>query len=335
MIPEELQKPTVPIGYVLMTLQLAAEHGVGREAMLKDVKFPLALLEQPDARLGLLEYGHLCVRALQLTREPALGYEFGLRNTLTAHGLVGFGLMCQPNIRAAIEFASRFFTPLRVPGWDTRFFIEDDMAVVEAFETVPYGLLRQYAIDMLLVSFATTLRPLLPPDAGLELRFACAEPPYYSRYREQIPPAQFSKGANQIRFPASHLTRPLPSANAITARLVARECERELALIGHTEDLLERVRAVLLNEHGQYPSLDDVATRLFMSSRTLKRRLQQHGLSYQHLLDEARKRDCMRLLEDPSLTLEEIASRLGYTTATNFGRAFRKWTGRSPGAFRK
>lgn len=334
MIPEELRKPTVPIGYVLLTLQLAAERGIGPEAMLKDVRFPLELLDQPDSRLGLLEYGQLCLRALHLAREPALGYEFGLRNSLTAHGLVGFGLMCQPTVRAALEFASRYFAPLRVPGWHTQLLVEADQAVVQVHETVPYGLLRQYAVDMLMVSFVTTLRPLLPADSALELWFDCAEPSYYHRYRDRLPPAQFSKGANQLRFPAIHLMRALPGANAVTARLVARECERELALLGHTEDLLERVRAALLNEHGQYPDLDAVAARLFMSSRTLKRRLQQHGLSYQHLLDEARKRDCMRLLEDPTLSLEDIASRLGYTTATNFGRAFRRWTGRPPGSFR-
>lgn len=333
MRPDELKKPSVSIAYVLLTLQLAAEHGVSREAMLQDMNFPADLLEQVDARLGLLEYGHLCARALQLTGEPALGYEFGLRNNLTTHGFYGFGVISQLTVGDAIEFATRF-APLRTPGWDLRFFTEGSQAVLEARETVPYGFLRQYAIDMLLVSLGNSFRQFLPERDSVELWFDGPEPEYYARYRERLPPARFSMGANQIRFPAELLAQPLVTANAVTARLVARECERELALLGHTEDLLERVRATLVNEQGRYPDLDGVAKRLYMSNRTLKRRLQQHGISFLQLLNEARKRDSFRLLEDPSLSLEEIAHRLGYSAPANFSRAFRKWAGSTPGAYR-
>jgi AraC-like DNA-binding protein len=335
MTPDELTKPTVPIAYVLLTLQLAAERGVDRGAMLKGVQWPTALLEQADARIGLLHYGQLCLRAMHLTGEAAMGYEFGLRNNLTTHGFYGFGLMSQPTLRDAVEFGMRF-APLRLPGWSCRYYVDGNQAVFEAHETVPYGMLRQYAADMLMVSMGNSFQQLLTlgQPVAMELWFDCPEPEYYARYRERLPPARFSKGANQIRFPLEDVVRPLATANAVTARLVARECERELALLGYTENFLERVRAVLLNEQGQYPALDTVATRLSMSTRTLKRRLQQHGLSYQHLLDEARKRDCMRLLEDRSLTLEQIAERLGYSEATSFSRAFGKWTGKTPSAFR-
>jgi AraC-like DNA-binding protein len=227
------------------------------------------------------------------------------------------------------------FAPLRMPGWSLRFFIDGDQAVLEARETVPYGVLRQYALDMMLVSLATSHQQFLPTRDTAQLWFDCAEPAYYAQYRERLPPVRFSMGANQIRFPAAHLALPLVTANVVTARLVARECERELALLGHTEDLLERVRAALLNEQGHYPTLETVSARLYMTSRTLKRRLQAHGIQFRQLLDEARKRDSFRLLKDPTLSLEEIAHRLGYSASANFTRAFRKWTGAAPGAYRE
>jgi AraC-like DNA-binding protein len=274
------------------------------------------------------------VRALQLTGEPALGYEFGLRNNLTTHGFYGFGVMSQLTVGDSLEFAVRF-APLRMPGWSLRLFIEGDRAVLEARETVPFGMLRQYALDMMLLSLFTSHHPFMAAPDAAELWFDCAEPPYFARYRERLPKVRFAAGANQIRFPAELLARPLATANAVTARLVARECEREMALLGHTEDLLERVRATLINESGRYPDLPTVAKRLYMSDRTLKRRLRQHAISFQQLLDEARKRDSIRLLEDRTLNLEEIASRLGYSASANFSRAFRKWTGLTPGAFRQ
>ncbi|MDR3416802.1 MAG: AraC family transcriptional regulator [Nevskia sp.] len=330
----ELAKPSVPISYVLLTLELAAEHGVSREALFKGMAIAPELLLQPDARMGLMQYGHLCVRALQLSREPALGYEFGLRSNLTAHGFLGFGLMCQPTLRDAVEFAVRFFTPLRLPGWDMRFFVEGSQAVAQAYETVPYGLLRQYALDMILISLVTTFRPLLPPQPDIELWFDCPEPPYYARYRSRLPAIRFGAAANQMRCPAAYLQRPIETANAVTGQLVTRECERELALLGRTDDTLQRVRAALVNEQNNYPPLEAVAKRLCMSTRTLVRRLGDHGTHYRDLLDEARHRDSLRLLEDPTLSLEVVASRLGYSSAANFSRAFRGWTGTSPGSFR-
>jgi AraC-like DNA-binding protein len=271
---------------------------------------------------------------LQLTGEPALGYEFGLRNHLTTHGFYGFGVMSQPTVGDAIEFALRF-SVLRMPGWELRSFTDGTQAVLEARETVPYGILRQYALDMMLVSLFNSFQPFMSAQGRVELWFDCPEPGYYARYRERLPPARFAMGANQIRFPAKHLGHPLVTANAVTARLVARECERELALLGHTENLLERVRATLVNEQGQYPKLETVAARLYMTGRTLKRRLHAHGIHYRQLLDEARRRDSLRLLEDPTLSLEEIAHRLGYSAPANFSRAFHKWTGATPGTFRE
>lgn len=330
----ELAKPTVPISYVLLTLELAQERGVDRAVMLQGMGVAPEQLRQADARLGLLQYGRLCVRALQLTGDPALGYEFGLRNKLTTHGLVGFGLMSQPTVRDAIEFATRFFVPLRLPGWEMRFALEGDEAVIEGRETVPYGILRQYALDMLLVSLVSTYRPFVPANPAFELRFDCPEPAYYARYHERLPPARFDAAANQLRMPAAYLSRPIETANAVSAQMVQRECEREMALLGLRDDLLERVRAALVNREGQYPDQESLATQLHLSTRTLVRRLGEHGSGYQQLLDEARHRDAVRLLEDPTLTLSDIAARLGYSTAANFSRAFQGWTGLTPGRFR-
>lgn len=330
----ELAKPTVASTYVLQTLQLAQDRGVSPARMLAGLDISAEQLEQPDARLGLFKYGTLCLRALQLTGEPALGYEFGLRSSLTAHGFFGFGLMCQPTLRAAIEFATRFFAPLRAPGWDARFLIEDGQAISHIFETVPYGILRQYALDMLMVSLVTTFRALLPPQPAIELWFDCEEPAYYARYRARLPAVRFNAGANQLRLPQAYLDLRIDTANASSARLIERECERELALLGRTDDLLQRVRAALLHPGEGYPDLPQMAERLHLTPRTLVRRLHEHGTSFQALLDEARHRDSLRLLQDPTLTLADIAMRVGFSTPANFSRAFRGWTGATPGRFR-
>lgn len=102
------------------------------------------------------------------------------------------------------------------------------------------------------------------------------------------------------------------------------------------EGLPERVCALLLAaEDGRYPRLQDVAASFCMSSRTLKRYLQEHDVSFQQLLDQVRRVDALRLLEQPELTLDDIARRLGYSSRSNFSRAFQAWVGQSPGSFRQ
>jgi AraC-like DNA-binding protein len=101
------------------------------------------------------------------------------------------------------------------------------------------------------------------------------------------------------------------------------------------QGLPERVCALLVaTDNGRYPRLENVAASLCMSSRTLKRYLQEHGLSFQQLLDRVRRADALRLLEQPELTLDDIARRLGYSSRSNFSRAFQAWVGQSPGRLR-
>jgi AraC-like DNA-binding protein len=71
-----------------------------------------------------------------------------------------------------------------------------------------------------------------------------------------------------------------------------------------------------------------------MSPRTLKRKLAACGTTYSDLLDELRQNRAVQLLGSDQLSIEAIADRLGYSDAANFGRAFRRWTGTTPGAYR-
>jgi AraC-like DNA-binding protein len=81
--------------------------------------------------------------------------------------------------------------------------------------------------------------------------------------------------------------------------------------------------------------LDEVARALGLSARTLKRKLASVGVSYSELVDRERHALALRLLQTKRLTLEEIAQRLHYSSMTNFARAFRRWTGATPGHYRK
>lgn len=100
------------------------------------------------------------------------------------------------------------------------------------------------------------------------------------------------------------------------------------------DDLPLLVSSTLHGNEGRYPSLVRAAQHMCMSPRTLKRRLRAHGVSFRQLLDRARYSHATRLLADPELTVEQVAFQVGYSSLANFSRAFRRWAGSSPGAFR-
>ena len=326
------ERAGVPIAYVRLTLELAENRGADRREVLKKTGISEAVLDRPDSRIPLLDYGRIVARTLAITGDASLGYAFGLRSTLTSHGLVGLGIMSQRTLREALEFIGKYLVQLRAPGFTFRCFTEGEHVVVDVRETLDYGPLRQYALDMALVGFTRIVQPFVP-QSEVQLWFDCPETSYYPSYRETLPLVQFNRGVNQLRCPADFLDRPVDTASRTTAQLVTQECERNVAVIGRCEDVLSRVRALLQGD-GKELDLERVAKEIGTSSRTLKRRLRERGFTFRELVDEVRSEDGFRLLRETRLSVEEVAWRVGYSSHGNFIRAFRRWTGVTPAVFR-
>jgi AraC-like DNA-binding protein len=329
--------PTVPVSYVRLVLDLAAERGARIEPLLAGLNITTALLDSPDGRIGLLtDYATLCRRIMDATREPALAYEFGLRSTFTTHGIVGYGLVSQPSLRHLFEFAGRFGSVLRMPAWDMTFSIERNHAYMRGTETISHQDLRQFSAQQLIISCYNVLQSLIPEScSGVELYFDFPEPEFHQRYQTLMPKCHFNSPFNQIQVPLIYMDQPFRTADLISAKLAERECERELALIGSGQhkDVVRRARALLNITTEGYLSSEHIADRLCVSPRTLARQLNERGTSYRQLLQEAQRRDSHALLRDPRLSVADVALRLGYSSVANFSRAFRSWHGISPGDF--
>jgi AraC-like DNA-binding protein len=102
-----------------------------------------------------------------------------------------------------------------------------------------------------------------------------------------------------------------------------------------TPALIRALQALVFDLERGPASLGDVANRLALSERTLRRRLRALGTSYNKILQDARSSSAKEWLRDRNLTMESIAWRLGYTETANFRHAFKRWTGQSPQAYRR
>jgi AraC-like DNA-binding protein len=117
--------------------------------------------------------------------------------------------------------------------------------------------------------------------------------------------------------------------------MVAPQLEAELGQALVQKAIGEKVKGILKRLlAGRRPGMEDVARELHLSSRTLQRRLAEEGVTFQHLMQEARRELARHYLLHSSLQLNETAYLLGYEDANSFFRAFHQWEGRSPGDWR-
>ena len=146
---------------------------------------------------------------------------------------------------------------------------------------------------------------------------------------------QFGAADDSFLIDRKIVDTPLPSANIPMANTFDAILSAQFAAF-FDSDTLSRCKAYLLRElTSGTPAIDDLAAALGMSQRTLQRKLAVLNLTYQNVLDETRHELSQRYLEDPTKSVTEIAFLLGFSEQSAFTRAFKRWSGISPSAYRE
>ena len=145
----------------------------------------------------------------------------------------------------------------------------------------------------------------------------------------------FDAPEDRFIMPLGHLAEPVLSANRALLQSFEQHAEASLAGMTESSSRSRQVAAVLARRlKGEVPLLEAVARELDMSDRTLQRLLREDGTTYQRLLDEVRRDLAIRHLANPSSSANQIGFLLGFSEPSAFHRAFRRWTGTTPGAYR-
>ena len=321
-----------PVVSAQLMVQLAREHGLPIEQCLSNTGIAAETLQDSEAEIR-------TDQEIQLTRNlvaglphvPALGLEAGLRYSVSSFGLWGFAILSSRTIREALGVAMRYhgltFEFSRVfvseAGGVTRLVFDD----AETPED-----LRVFCLERSLGSTARIRRELtgaVLPMTGLRLRMK--RPAYEARLVEAcgvVP--EYGAPDNSYVIEPARLDMPIAFGNATVARQVEADCRALLERRRHREGLAARVRDAVLKAPGQIPPLDAVASGLNMTARTLRRRLAGENTSYRELVEEVRRTLAQELLKAGRMKMEEVAERLGYSDATSFAHAFRRWEGRAP-----
>ena len=334
--PLNLTTELVPLTYVEALLELAHTFGVERDALFAAARVKPQVLQHPNGRVSFLDFNLLAIAALQACHEPALGLLLGQRLNVSSHGILGYAVLASANLGQAIQFALKYYRVLGLT-FDLELIEHPERMELRAIESMPMGPLTRFAAEGLLASLYSIARFLVGVDLqGLTVGFAHAAPAYAERYREIFGvAAQFDQPWHSLSMPKRYLAQPMALANPGTVQMCEQQCEALLATLDVQEGLLTRVRRLLLARPGDFPNLQSAAQALHTSGRSLRRHFSDLGTSYQQVLDEVRKRLALQYLSTTHLPLYEIAFLLGFSDPSNFRRAFKKWTGKTPGDYRR
>ncbi len=328
-------RPSHPAIYAAHLIELCGRFGVSREALLEGTGVTAALLEEPDARLPSELMYTLVTRALALTKQPGLGFYFGLQLKLSTHGIVGFAAMTSATLGDAIRVATRFWQ-LRASHISVAHYIEGENAVIELTEVEPLEATQHFVIESHFSGLASMGQALIGRSVSGLVEVKYPEPPHFQGFAHMLPgPVRFRRPHHRMLFPKELLDAPLSMADSLASKHAIEACERELATLGERSTVLASVRRQMLARRRGFPSLTELSDTRGVSPRTLKRQLAAHGTSFQILLDELRRDRALGMLEDGAIPIERIAAELGYADPSNFNRAFRRWMGVAPTAWRE
>lgn len=300
-----------------------------------EILAPLDAMD-PDERIPIATLHALLDGAIQMTGDPDLGLRAAMAMNEGDYGALEYAARSAANVGEAISVFGRFMRLVN-DALDFRLELEGDKAIVHLDSRV---VLPRSAADFQSAAFQVAERRYRPADLHpeYEVLFTHEAPAKLDVYREVFGPGQvrFSAPFNGFVFDRSYLQVPLPTADRKLHALLQRHAELLLAELPKAESVTERVRGLLAKQlSGGNPSVEQVASELHVSPRTLGRKLEHEGTTFKELLDDLRRRLALRYVGGHDLGLSEIAFLLGFSQTAAFHRAFKRWTGQTPLDYRR
>lgn len=337
---------TVTVHHVRAAVRGAQRLGVDTAPLLQRARIPPLLLGDDRARFSHEQFARL-VRALH----RATGDEFlGLGSARSRPGT--FAMMCyaslgSPDLGTALERGARFYR-LFPGGPDLALERGEDQEAVFGLR----GQLRtrhenQIVAEWLMLIWHRFAGWLIGRRIPLLwTRFAHPPPPHADEYEQLFDcPPYFGGDRTAAGFDPRWLSAPVVQDEASLQALLRRAPDGLLGRPEYGTTVAQQVRHALTGglrtgggpgarHAGRLPELREVAARLAVSPATLRRRLGEEGTSFQRLKDEVRRDAAVGSLRGTGEPIEELAVRLGFSEGAAFHRAFRRWTGMTPGAYR-
>ncbi|MCA1297121.1 AraC-like transcriptional regulator QhpR [Stappia indica] len=293
--------------------------------------------ENPVSEVNLSQYCHMFEVAAQQTGNHNIGLHFGKNFQPKQLGMLGYAAISSPTLAAGLRHMETYFPAHQ--GQTTFGLLPDDGVLWLSYQIVdPRVVNRRQDAELSLGMFCNVFRAALGEDwAPLEVRFEHAAPDD-GREHERLfnAPVRFGRRTNAIAFRRKDLDAKMPDQDPYLFSVVKAFLESRNASVEDPTDFATLVRnQVKLNLGSRLPTLPEIASVLGLSCSSFQKQLRRHGLAFPDILKAARHELALHYMDDPDMSLTEIAYNLGYSEQSAFTRAFRNWTGMSPQRYRR
>lgn len=327
--------PQLSIRAVRPPLAGLAARGIDTAAALATAGIDPAALDDPEARVPHAAAVRLWRFAEITTGDPDFGLAVGRGIPPGGLGVPEYACRKSPDLRAGLGRIQRY---MRLNHDVARVELRDAPRGLHLEHVLPPGrALPRGAVDFVMAATIHMLRdatgrPLAPVEVWVDYprpESVTALEAFYAA------PIRFASGRRGCLFSAADAAAPMIGAEPALCGILDAHARLLLDALPRSESLADRVRALVTEElRGGNPTADHVAGRLGMSARTLQRHLADEGTSHRIILGELRQKLATRYLRDPRLALGEVAFLLGFSEPSAFHRAFKRWSGETPAAFR-
>lgn len=326
---------TIPRNFVMAALRGAQNKGIDLEAFLTGIGISKDVLTEPNFRVNAAQYA-VMIRSLWLTLQDEY---MGLAKVTSPIGC--FSMMCNAVIHChslehALRRAGQFYhlfegsvaIKLRKDGDNTR------LAFIIDLEYDP----DRFLSESLLVIWHRFSSWLVDRRIPLkEVHLAYSPPPHEKEYWQLFAcPLVFDSEQTALVFDEKYLQLPLMQSEAKMKEFLKVSPANLLARPEERNTMTAKVRSLLGRDFtSDFPEFDWLAEQVHLAPQSLRRKLREEGTNFQEIKDALRRDTAIGLLDRPDLSIQDIAEQMGFSEASTFHRAFKKWTGLTPGDYRK
>ncbi len=331
----DLNLPIEPVVYSRLFLEKLAEEGVPASEVLAGTKLSPVDLAESNNLISIAQQIRIYANIAELSKNPTVGLSQGRRILPHHHGVWGYAMQTAANLGQAIRIFNQYFD---VAGPIARQILQVDGAVARWISTdvLPLEPARRVGVEEMLAGNFTLCKHLSDNRFNLNaLYLDYARPEGYEKYEELFQcPILFNQNIIEMRFDASLLNLKLKYADSETERVCEERCRELMDRLEAAGNIVDRVRRIIYENPCDRRDVDAVASKLCMSSRTLRRHLTNENTTFRAVLNEVREALAIDYLCSTDLSVDEIGFLLGYSETSSFRHAFKQWTGENPTGYR-
>jgi len=332
MVDDEI---TVSLNWVKGIITFAEQLGCQKSCLLEDAGLPSDVLNK-SIRLTMDETVRLWGACIRQSGDPFFGLHLGEKVRPATFHIVGYTLMNAANLSDAFEKLNQYQRLISDGGVFQRVPVKKGVWVIYHSRpgSLPFFFHQVDAVLTSILSFSNwvTGNALIPLEVSMK-RSAPTDADEYVRVFGVQP--SFSSDFDGVLISYDILDLPLLDSDEELCEIHEKHAKQRLSELELIRSLSDRVEFIL-EKHIADPELGRsfVAMQLGMSEKSLQRRLAEKGLTFQSLHVGVRKRLALDYLSDTTVPLTEIALLLGFSDSSAFYRAFKRWTGCTPGDYR-